>query len=149
MSEIISIEREVLAAVAAAPDLEALDAVRVAELGKKGRISGLMGALGKMSPEERKENGPKLNALKTVVDDAIRVRKSALEAAALEKQLASEKLDLTLPPAPGPKAGALHPVMQVFEEIAAIFGDMGFTVAEGPDVEDDWHNFTALNFPEG
>ncbi|MEZ5953309.1 MAG: phenylalanine--tRNA ligase subunit alpha [Hyphomonas sp.] len=149
MSDIKQIEAEALAAVAGAADLEALDAVRVAELGKKGRISGLMGALGKMSPEERKENGPKLNALKNLVDEAIRARKTELEAAALERQLASEKLDLTLPAAPGPKAGALHPVMQVFEEVAAIFGDMGFTVAEGPDVEDDWHNFTALNFPEG
>ena len=149
LSDITTIENEALAAVAAAGDLETLDAVRVAELGKKGRVSGLMGSLGKMSPEERKENGPKLNALKNRVNDAITARKAELEAEALEKQLASEKLDLTLPPAPGPNAGALHPVMQVFEEVAAIFGDMGFTVAEGPDVEDDWHNFTALNFPEG
>ncbi|MEZ5997093.1 MAG: phenylalanine--tRNA ligase subunit alpha [Hyphomonas sp.] len=149
LSEITTIEKEALAAVAGAADLEALDAVRVAELGKKGRISGLMGSLGKMSPEERQENGPKLNALKTRVDEAVRARKAELEAAALEKKLVSEKLDLTLPAAPVPRQGALHPVMQVFEEIAAIFGDMGFTVAEGPDVEDDWHNFTALNFPEG
>ena len=149
LSDITTIEKDALAAVAAAADLETLDAVRVAELGKKGRVSGLMSSLGKMSPEERKENGPKLNALKNRVNDAITARKAELETEALEKQLASEKLDLTLPPAPGPSAGALHPVMQVFEEVAAIFGDMGFTVAEGPDVEDDWHNFTALNFPEG
>ncbi len=149
MSDIVTIEKEALAAIAGAGDLEALDAVRVAELGKKGRVSGLMGALGKMSPEERQENGPKLNALKTRVDEAVKARKAELEAEALERQLVTETLDLTLPPVPGPKAGALHPVMQVFEEIAAIFGDMGFTVAEGPDVEDDWHNFTALNFPEG
>ena len=149
MSDIVTIENEALAAIAGAGDLEALDAVRVAELGKKGRVSGLMGALGKMSPEERQENGPKLNALKTRVDEAVKARKAELEAEALEKQLVTETLDLTLPPVPGPKAGALHPVMQVFEEIAAIFGDMGFSVAEGPDVEDDWHNFTALNFPEG
>ena len=149
MSDIVTIENEALAAIAGAGDLEALDAVRVAELGKKGRVSGLMGALGKMSPEERQENGPKLNALKTRVDEAVKARKAELEAEALERQLVTETLDLTLPPVPGPKAGALHPVMQVFEEIAAIFGDMGFSVAEGPDVEDDWHNFTALNFPEG
>ena len=149
MSDIKTIEKEALAAIAAATSLDALDAVRVAELGKKGRVSGLMGALGKMSPEERKENGPRLNALKVTVDEAVRARKAALEGAALEAQLATEKVDLTLPPAPGPRAGTLHPVMQVFEEIAAIFGDMGFTVAEGPDIEDDWHNFTALNFPEG
>lgn len=149
MSDITAIEQEALAAIAAAGDLAALDAVRVAELGKKGRVSGLMGALGKMSPEERKAQGPLLNTLKTRVDEAIRVRKAALEAAELEARLVTERVDLTLSPAPGPGEGALHPVMQVFEEIAAIFGDMGFTVAEGPDIEDDWHNFTALNFPLG
>ena len=149
MSDITAIEQEALAAIAAAGDLTALDAVRVAELGKKGRVSGLMGALGKMSPEERKAQGPLLNTLKTRVDEAIRVRKAALEAAELEARLVTERVDLTLSPAPGPGEGALHPVMQVFEEIAAIFGDMGFTVAEGPDIEDDWHNFTALNFPLG
>lgn len=149
MSDITAIEQEALAAIAAAADLAALDAVRVAELGKKGRVSALMGALGKMSPEERKEQGPRLNALKTRVDDAIRLRKDVLENAALEARLVTERVDLTLPPAAGPGEGALHPVMQVFEEIAAIFGDMGFTVAEGPDIEDDWHNFTALNFPIG
>jgi len=149
VSDITAIEQEALAAIAAAGDLAALDAVRVAELGKKGRVSGLMGALGKMSPEERKAQGPLLNTLKTRVDEAIRVRKAALEAAELEARLVTERVDLTLSPAPGPGEGALHPVMQVFEEIAAIFGDMGFTVAEGPDIEDDWHNFTALNFPLG
>jgi phenylalanyl-tRNA synthetase alpha chain len=149
VSDITAIEQEALAAVAAAADLAALDAVRVAELGKKGRVSALMGALGKMSPEERKAQGPLLNALKDRVDGAIRVRKEALESAALEARLVTERVDLTLSPAPGPSEGALHPVMQVFEEIAAIFGDMGFTVAEGPDIEDDWHNFTALNFPIG
>ncbi len=149
MSDITTIEKEALASVEAAADLAALEQVRVAELGKKGRVSGLMSSLGKMSPEERKENGPKLNALKTRVDAAIRARKETLEDAALEAQLASETVDLSLPPKAGPVAGALHPGMQVFEEIAAVFGDMGFTVAEGPDIEDDWHNFTALNFPEG
>jgi phenylalanyl-tRNA synthetase alpha chain len=149
VSDITAIEQEALAAIAAAADLAALDAVRVAELGKKGRVSALMGALGKMSPEERKEQGPLLNALKDRVDGAIRVRKETLENAALEARLVTERVDLTLSPAPGPSEGALHPVMQVFEEIAAIFGDMGFTVAEGPDIEDDWHNFTALNFPIG
>ena len=149
MSDITTIEKEALASVAAAADLGALEEVRVAELGKKGRVSGLMKQLGGMNPEERQEMGPKLNGLKTRVDEAIRVRKEALEAKALEARLATEKVDLTLPPLPGPKAGALHPVMQVFEEIASIFGDMGFSVAEGPDIEDDWHNFTALNFPAG
>ena len=149
MSDISRIEQDALAAISAATDLAALDAVRVAELGKKGRVSGLMGALGKMDPEARKTEGPKLNALKTRVEDAVRARKAVLEAADLEARLVTERIDLTLPAAPSPGEGALHPVMQVFEEIAAIFGDMGFTVAEGPDIEDDWHNFTALNFPEG
>ena len=148
MSELETIESEALSAVEAAGDLAALDAVRVAELGKKGRVSGLMKGLGKMSPEERQEMGPALNALKGRVADAVAARKAALEDAALDAQLATETEDLTLPPRPE-QVGALHPVMQVFEEMAAIFGDMGFTVAEGPDIEDDWHNFTALNFPEG
>ncbi|MFN7164670.1 MAG: phenylalanine--tRNA ligase subunit alpha [Hyphomonas sp.] len=149
MSDITSIEQEALAAVQAAASLDALDAVRVAELGKKGRVSGLMGTLGAMAPEERKEKGPALNALKVRIEDAVRARKGALEAVALEAQLKRETVDLTLPAAPSAGEGALHPVMQVFEEIAAIFGDMGFRVVEGPDIEDDWHNFTALNFPEG
>ena len=148
MSDIETIESEALSAIDAAVDLAALDAVRVAELGKKGRVSGLMKGLGKMSPEERQEMGPALNALKGRVADAVAARKAALENAALDAQLATEKEDLTLPPRPE-QLGALHPVIQVFEEMAAIFGDMGFTVAEGPDIEDDWHNFTALNFPEG
>ena len=148
-NELEAIQIAIEEAIRGALDLAALDAVRVAELGKKGRVSALMGALGKMSPEERKEQGPLLNTLKTRVDEAIRVRKAALEAAELEARLVTERMDLTLSPAPGPGEGALHPVMQVFEEIAAIFGDMGFTVAEGPDIEDDWHNFTALNFPIG
>ena len=149
MSDITSIEQEALAAIKGAASLDALDAVRVAELGKKGRVSGLMGTLGAMAPEERKEKGPALNALKGRIEDAVRARKGVLESAALEAQLVREKVDLTLPGAPTAGEGALHPVMQVFEEIAAIFGDMGFRVAEGPDIEDDWHNFTALNFPEG
>ena len=148
MTDIPTIESEALAAIKAAGDLAALDAVRVAELGKKGRVSGLMKTLGKMSPEERQEVGPKLNALKERVAAAVEARKAVLEDEALEAQVAAEKIDLTLPARPEP-VGALHPVMQVFEEIAAIFGDMGFAVAEGPDIEDDWHNFTALNFPEG
>ena len=143
-----ALKQEALEAVAAAGDLVALDAVRVAELGKKGRISGLMKTLGKMSPDEKKEMGPKLNGLRNDVAQAVDARKAELETEALNAKLQSERVDLTLPPRPGP-VGALHPVMQVFEEIAAIFGDMGFAVAEGPDIEDDFHNFTALNFPIG
>ena len=148
MSEIETIESEVLSAIDGAEDLKALDAVRVAELGKKGRVSGLMRTLGKMSVEEKKDMGPKFNALKTRLNDAIEAKKITLEDAELEAKLASETADLTLPPV-ARKTGALHPVMQVFEEIEEIFGAMGFAVAEGPDIEDDFHNFTALNFPPG
>ena len=146
MSDIEQIEAEVLTAINGAGDLAALDGIRVAELGKKGRVSGLMKTLGGMDPEERKEMGPKLNALKNRLGDAIDARKTTLEDAELDARLASEKADLTLPPRPY-RTGTLHPVMQVFEEIEEIFGAMGFAVAEGPDIEDDFHNFTALNFP--
>ena len=143
-----TLKSEALSAIEKASDLKMLDDVRVAELGKKGRISGLMKTLGKMSPDERKDMGPKLNGLRTEVDDAVKARKAALEIAELNARLEKERVDLTLPPVPE-STGALHPVMQVFEEIAAIFGEMGFTIAEGPDIEDDFHNFTALNFPPG
>ena len=148
MSDIETIETEVLDAIEAAGDLKTLDAIRVSELGKKGRVSGLMKTLGQMDPDARKEAGPRLNALKNRLNDAIEARKLTLEAAELEARLAEEKADLSLPPAVW-KSGALHPVMQVFEEIEEIFGTMGFAVAEGPDIEDDFHNFTALNFPLG
>lgn len=148
MSDIETIESEALNSIEGAGDLTALDAVRVAELGKKGRVSGLMKTLGGMDPEERKEMGPKLNALKNRLNDAVEARKLALEDAELDARLASEKEDLTLPPRDW-RTGTLHPVMQVFEEIEEIFGAMGFAVAEGPDIEDDFHNFTALNFPIG
>lgn len=100
MSDTSLIESEALDAINGAADLAALDAVRVAELGKKGRVSGLMKTLGQMSPEERQEMGPKLNALKNRVADAVEARKAVLEDAALEAQLATEKLDMTLPPKP-------------------------------------------------
>lgn len=148
MSDTQQIEAEVMEAISGASDLKALDDIRVAELGRKGRVSGLMKGMGGLSVEEKKVQGPLLNALKNRIADAISARKDVLEVEALNAQLASETLDLTLPPSPE-RRGALHPVMQVFEEINAIFGDMGFTVATGPDIEDDWHNFTALNFPEG
>ncbi|MGC6498870.1 MAG: phenylalanine--tRNA ligase subunit alpha [Henriciella sp.] len=148
MADIETLGPDVLSAIAAVEDLGTLDEIRIAELGKKGRISGLMKQLGGMTPDQRQEMGPRLNALKTEVSKAIERRKRVLEEAALDARLATERTDLSLPPLPEP-VGALHPVMQVFEELAAIFGDMGFSVAEGPDIEDDWHNFTALNFPEG
>ncbi len=139
---------EVLAAVTAATDLSALENVRVDALGKKGRVTGLMKSLGGMDPEARKAAGQALNILKTEIEAALSVRRASLENAALDAKLASEKMDVTLPIRPEAK-GSLHPISQTMDEMAAIFGAMGFTVAEGPDVEDDFHNFTALNFPPG
>lgn len=147
MTDIQSLEQDLTAKIDAAADVSALEGVRVAALGKKGVVSERMKTLGKMSPEERKEMGPALNGLKTRIAEAIEAKKTALEEAALESRLATEKVDVTLPVAPEPK-GKIHPVSQVFDEITAIFSAMGFDVAEGPDIEDDFHNFTALNFPE-
>ncbi len=146
MSDIENLERDITSKINAAENEAALEAVRVAALGKKGVVSERMKTIGKMTPEERKEMGPALNGLKIRVTEAIEAKKAALEELALDARLASEKLDVTLPP-PDLPAGKIHPVSQVFEEIAAIFSAMGFDIAEGPDIEDDFHNFTALNFP--
>lgn len=143
-----ALEVEILAAVADAGDVPAIEQVRVAALGKKGRISELMSQLGKLPAEERKAFGAAVNALKGVVSDAIDARKSALESAALSARLANERADVTLPVRPGPLLeGRIHPVSQVFDEIAEIFADMGFSIAEGPDIESDDLNFTKLNMP--
>ena len=147
-SDIEALKSELLAAVDAASDEAALEGLRVEALGKKGRISLMMRSLGQMGPEERQVMGPALNGLKDTIGAAISEKKAGLENAALDARLATERADVTLPVRPEPR-GKLHPVTQVMEELAVIFSDMGFTVAEGPDVEDDWHNFTALNFPEG
>ena len=133
--------------IAAAPDLAALDAVRVAALGKAGEVTALLKTLGKMTPEERSSEGPRINALREGVTAAIAARKAALEDAELERRLATERLDLSLPARDTPQ-GSVHPVSQVMDELTEIFADLGFAVAEGPEIEDDWHNFTALNIPE-
>jgi phenylalanyl-tRNA synthetase alpha chain len=146
--QVAEIEADAAKAIASAADEAALEAIRVAELVKKGRVSLLMRELGGMSPEQRQVAGPALNGLKDRLTTSISARKAELELAALNVRLEAEREDLTLPPRFEP-VGALHPVMQVFEELAAIFADMGFAVAEGPDIEDDFHNFTALNFPPG
>ncbi len=148
MNEIRDLEQELMAAVRAAGDLAALEAARVAALGKKGRVSELMKALGGMSAEERKTLGPLYNGLKDRLTDAITQRRQALEAAALAARLEAERVDVTLP-ARGEPQGSIHPVSQVMDEVIEIFADMGFAVAEGPDIEDDFHNFAALNFPPG
>ena len=145
-ADIDQLEARLSAEIDAAGDLAALDAVRVSALGKKGEVSLKMRELGKMSPEERQVMGPALNGLKDRLAEKIEAKKEALEDAALNAALSRETVDVTRPVRREP-VGSLHPVSQVMEELAVIFADMGFKVAEGPDVEDDFHNFTALNFP--
>ncbi len=139
-----------MARIAEAADEAALEAVRVSALGKKGAVSLQLKGLGKMSPEERKVMGPALNGLKDKLADAIADRRQVLKEKALEARLATESVDVTLPVRPGPaETGRIHPISQVIDEITAIFADMGFAIADGPDIETDYYNFTALNFPEG
>ena len=143
-----SLERDLLSEISTASDLPALDAVRVAALGKKGRVSDLMGKLGSLPAEERKAFGQSVNALKARITDAIEARKSDLEAAALGERLKTERADVTLPVRAGAIAeGRIHPVSQVLDEVIEIFADMGFAVAEGPDIETDEMNFDKLNIP--
>ena len=142
----MSLEHDILQQVASASDEAALEGLRVATLGKKGSISEQMKALGAMGPEDRKTAGAALNVLKDKVTEAIVARKAVLQEAQLEQRLASEKIDVTLPARNEPR-GTVHPVSQVWEEVVQIFGDLGFAVAEGPHIEDDFHNFTALNIP--
>ena len=146
MTDIAALQSEILAAVVGAADEAALEAVRVAALGKKGSVSALLATMGKLSPDERKVQGPKFNGLKDAVTEAIAARKAQLGDTALDARLASEKLDVTLPAA-SENTGTVHPISQVLEEVVAIFADLGFGVAEGPDVEYDDYNFTKLNIP--
>jgi phenylalanyl-tRNA synthetase alpha chain len=150
MTDIVALEGELMRMVEATADEAALEAVRVAALGKKGSISALLATLGRMSPEERKENGPLINGLKEAVTAAIAARREALKGIALAQRLAGETIDVTLPTLDNPAdAGRIHPISQVMDELTAIFADMGFAVAEGPDIETDDYNFTRLNFPDG
>jgi phenylalanyl-tRNA synthetase alpha chain len=146
MSDIAELESDLTAQIAASTDVPTLEEVRVAALGKQGSISALLKTLGSMTPEERKVRGPEINGLRDRMASAIADRKAALEAAELDRQLASERVDLTLPSPPRRK-GSVHPTLQVMDEMIMIFAELGFSVAEGPDIEDDFHNFTALNFP--
>ena len=143
---VAALEQEIMAALDAARDEAALEALRVAELGKKGRISEAMKALGAMDPDARREAGQVLNLLKDKVSTAITARKDALADAALDARLATEKMDVTLAARPELR-GSIHPVSQVWEEVVQIFGDLGFSVGEGPHIETDFYNFTALNIP--
>ena len=147
MSDYTTLELEARGRIDAAPDLAALEALRVEYLGKQGSVSGLLKTLGAMAPEERQAKAPAIQALRQAVADALAERKEAMEATELEARLATERLDLTLPAPETPK-GSVHPVSQVMDELAEIFADLGFAVATGLEIEDDWHNFTALNMPE-
>jgi len=139
--------QQALARIAEAQDLDTLEKLRVEFLGKQGSISALLKTLGAMSPEQRQDEGPRIHALRESVTAALGERKSVLESAALDARLAAETVDLSLP-APEAPRGTVHPVSQVMDELAEIFADLGFAVASGPEIEDDWHNFTALNMPE-
>ncbi|MBV8663418.1 MAG: phenylalanine--tRNA ligase subunit alpha [Hyphomicrobiales bacterium] len=150
MTDLSALQQQTLAAIADASDEAALEAVRVGALGKKGTISALLATLGKMSPEERKSAGAAINTLKDEVAEALGARRTVLKAAALEVQLAREAVDVTLPVRrAGVETGRIHPISQVIDEITAIFADLGFAIAEGPDIESDDYNFTKLNFPPG
>jgi len=140
------LQHDLVRAVEDAADLRALEDVRVEALGRKGRLTEVMKTLGQLPADERRAFGQRVNAVKTAVEAAIAARREVLERQELAARLGAETVDVTLPPRPQPM-GRLHPVTQVTEEITAIFADMGFAVAEGPDVDDDFHNFTALNFP--
>jgi phenylalanyl-tRNA synthetase alpha chain len=150
MADFKKLEAELLAAITAAEDDTRLETIRVAALGKKGSISELLKTLGTMTPEERKQEGPLINGLRDRVSEAITQKRDTLKRAATAERLVADKVDVTLPLRAGPlERGRIHPVSQVIDEITAIFADMGFSIAEGPDIETDFYNFTALNFPAG
>ncbi len=147
-ANIAQLKDELSSMVEAANDLDSLETARVQALGKKGRITDLMKTLGKMDPEERKTTGAALNVLKDEIADLIATQERALKRQVLEQRLANETMDVSLSARPETK-GSIHPINQTMEELTSIFAAMGFHISEGPDIEDDWHNFTALNFPPG
>jgi phenylalanyl-tRNA synthetase alpha chain len=138
---------ELIRTIEQAPDLAALEQLRVAALGKSGSVTALLKSLGTMAPETRAAEAPRIHALREAVTSAIADRKAALEDEELDRRLATETIDLSLPSPESPQ-GTVHPVSQVMDELAEIFADLGFSVAEGPEIEDQWYNFTALNMPE-
>ncbi|HWG78849.1 MAG TPA: phenylalanine--tRNA ligase subunit alpha [Stellaceae bacterium] len=146
MESLDQLRDEILHLIKAATSRDALEQARVAILGKKGRVTALLKGLATLDPEARRERGAALNVLKDDVEAAIGHATRRLESEALGQQLARERIDVTLPVRAEPQ-GRIHPLSQTINEIVAIFGEMGFSVAEGPDIEDDFHNFTALNIP--
>lgn len=147
MTDLEDLKLSATTRIAQANDPAALEALRVEFLGKQGSVSALLKTLGTMTPDERQSEGPKIQGLRAEVADAIAARKQALDDAELEHRLAAEVCDLTLP-APESLRGTVHPVSQVMDELAEIFADLGFAVKTGPEIEDEWHNFSALNMPE-
>ncbi|MCL6415475.1 phenylalanine--tRNA ligase subunit alpha [Aestuariirhabdus sp. Z084] len=146
MEKLESLVAEGLKAVEDAADAAALDQVRVQYLGKKGELTSLLKGLGKLSADERPAAGARINEAKQQVQDAITSRKDGMEREQLEQRLAAETIDVTLP-GRGQELGGLHPVTRTMERIEAFFANIGFEVAEGPEIEDDYHNFEALNIP--
>lgn len=146
MDALDDLRTELIAAVEGAPTIDALDQLRVSALGKKGRITAQLKALAGLDADTRRVAGQALNRLKDDVALAIDARRRVLARADLDRRLIAERIDITLSPRPEP-AGRIHPISQTIDEVVAILGAMGFVVAEGPDIEDDWHNFTALNIP--
>lgn len=137
---------KLVASIHSASTLDELEDIRITALGKKGTITGLMKSLGSFDPDKRKEAGQLLNAIKEEVASAIDVRKVTMEDAALETQLHRDRVDVTLPVRPESN-GSIHPITQTIDELTAIFCEMGFTVADGPHIESDYYNFSALNIP--
>jgi phenylalanyl-tRNA synthetase alpha chain len=149
MSDLAQLENEILADITAAADEAALEAVRVAALGKNGTVTALLKTLGALPPEQRKSEGPLINGMKDRVNAALAARREIFKTVALEARLNTESIDVTLPVREAPaEIGRVHPITQVIDELTAIFADMGFAVAEGPDIETDDYNFGKLNFPE-
>ena len=146
MQNLDALKQEIISAVTAANDIDTLEDVRVSALGKKGKVTGIMKTLGNMDPDQRREMGQSLNKLKNEISAVIDDKSEDLKRAALEARLKTEKIDISLSPRPA-RQGTVHPLSQTIEEITTIFADMGFDVAEGPDIEDEFHNFDALNFP--
>jgi phenylalanyl-tRNA synthetase alpha chain len=147
VDELTGLVSEAEKLIAAAAELQALDQIRVQYLGKKGYFTEQMKALGKLSPQERPAAGQVINQAKEQVQQALETRKQTLQNAQLNARLESEKVDVTLP-GRGQHSGGLHPVTQTLQRIEALFSQLGFSVAEGPEIEDDFHNFESLNIPE-
>ena len=147
MEDLESLKTKILNDILSADDLKSLEDIRVSVMGKKGSITEKMKSLGSLPLEEKIETGKKLNILKTEVESKLIERKNVLEEQALNQKLALETIDITLPVRPEVQ-GRIHPVSKIYEEVVAIFGQMGFEVAEGPDIEDQFHNFNALNMPQ-